>query len=497
MITSLHDQGKLGMGEPSGHLPPVDTAPPLQSAVRFTSNIVGPLLFVRDLLSFALAVPVAYSIYHWLLGNRLVESVHLFAGTAMIGTFFLLRISKDAYLQNLFTMNDRSDIAVFDALMSGLIATALVFLAGMVENFSRGLSILYLAATMTFLAISRWPFRGLLNHLSRKGVIGQRIAFYGADPESIASIRWMLAREMPHLDFVGIADDRPQCEVPSLPFLGGSEELSALARAGKVDQVFISSRDLPPARLQEIMDRLSSVCVDISLIPHQAVDLAPGYGVRMFGTLPVLTLWERPWRDVGGLIKRAEDMILAAIGLLIILPLMALAALAIRLSSAGPVFFVQPRIGFNNEIIHVLKFRSMYVSKADHRGFATTTRADPRVTPVGRVLRRLSIDELPQLLNVLKGDMSIVGPRPHATHMRVGEIYYQEAVKGYAGRHRIKPGITGLAQVKGLRGEIRTLERAKRRVELDQEYMQKWSVWLDLWIILLTVRAVFLDPDAY
>jgi lipopolysaccharide/colanic/teichoic acid biosynthesis glycosyltransferase len=130
-------------------------------------------------------------------------------------------------------------------------------------------------------------------------------------------------------------------------------------------------------------------------------------------------------------------------------------------------------------------------------GLQTTTKKDPRVTPVGRILRRLSIDELPQLLNVLKGDMSMVGPRPHATHMRVGDLFYQEAVKGYAGRHRVKPGITGLAQVRGLRGEIRTLDRARRRVELDQQYINQWSVWLDLWILVLTVRAVFLDADAY
>jgi lipopolysaccharide/colanic/teichoic acid biosynthesis glycosyltransferase len=139
----------------------------------------------------------------------------------------------------------------------------------------------------------------------------------------------------------------------------------------------------------------------------------------------------------------------------------------------------------------------MYVEKTDLQGLQTTTRQDPRVTPIGRILRRFSVDELPQLLNVLKGDMSVVGPRPHATHMRVGDLYYQEAVKGYAGRHRVKPGITGLAQVKGLRGEIRTLERAKLRVEYDQQYISHWSVWLDLWILLLTVRAVFLDADAY
>jgi lipopolysaccharide/colanic/teichoic acid biosynthesis glycosyltransferase len=176
---------------------------------------------------------------------------------------------------------------------------------------------------------------------------------------------------------------------------------------------------------------------------------------------------------------------------------MAISALLIRISSPGPVLFVQPRMGFNNEVIQVLKFRTMFTDKGDLSGAGATTRNDPRVTPVGRILRKLSIDELPQLLNVIKGDMSMVGPRPHPLQMKVGERYYQEAVRGYAGRHRVRPGLTGLAQVNGLRGEIRTVERAKRRVELDKEYIDRWSLWLDIRILFATVRAVFMDSDAY
>lgn len=466
---------------------------------RYTSNIVGPLLFLRDLLSFLLAFPVALIAYQGLVGQTLNQSVHYFAATAMFGAFILLRVSKDSYLQNLFTLNERGDSAIFDALLGGLVATALVFLSGTVENFSRGVSVLYVAATVSFLGLSRVPFHRMLDRMARRGIIGQRIAFYGADPGSIEAIRKVLAKsDLTHLHFVGVADDRPKLpDVPELRFIGGSEELADMARRGEVDQVLISVRNLPAARLHEIMERLNSVCVDISLIPDQAIDLAPDYRVRLIGTLPVLTVWQRPWRDVSGLLKRLEDIVLALLALLVVSPIMLVTALLIRLTSAGPVFFVQPRVGFNNEVIHVLKFRSMYAQQADLKGLQTTTKSDPRVTPVGKIIRRLSIDELPQLLNVLRGDMSMVGPRPHATHMRVGDLFYQEAVKGYAGRHRVKPGITGLAQVRGLRGEIRTMERAKRRVELDQQYINQWSVWLDLWILLLTVRAVFLDADAY
>jgi polysaccharide biosynthesis protein PslA len=467
--------------------------------VRFTSNIVGPLLFLRDMLSCALAVPLSLLIYHLLIGSRLDMSVHLFAGTAMIAAFILLRVSKDTYLQNLFSIHERTDSAIFDVLLAGLCATALVFLSGMVDNFSRGLSTLYILATVIVLSASKPIFRSLLDGLASRGVIGQRIAFYGADPDSIAGIqRVMGASGLTHLSFVGVADDRPKLEeVPFLPFLGGSEELANLARRGEIDQVMISVRGLPPERLQEIMLRLSSVCVDISVIPNQAIDLAPNYRVRLMGSLPVLTLWQRPLQDVSGLVKRLEDMVLGSVALFLLSPVILVTALLVRLTSPGPVLFVQPRVGFNNELIHVLKFRSMYVDRADLQGNQTTTRDDKRITPFGRFIRKFSLDELPQLLNVVKGDMSLVGPRPHATHMRVGALYYQEAVKGYAGRHRVKPGITGLAQVKGVRGEIRTLERAKRRVELDQQYIDQWSVGLDLWIMLLTVRAVFMDENAY
>ena len=467
--------------------------------VRFTSNIVGPLLLLRDSACCLIAVPLALAVYSSLFGERVVPSVHIFALAAMIGTFILLRVSKDSYLQNLFTISSRGDTAGFDALLSGLIATAIVFLTGMVDNFSRGLSSIYLLSCVVLLVASQPIFLRTLDRLAKRGTIGQRIAFYGADPLSIDGIRKALvSSNLPHLTFIGFADDRPEKQsVKSLKFLGGSDDLARLARAGQVDQVIISVRSLPRPRLLEIMDLLSTVCVDISVIPDQAIDLAPDYHVRLLGSLPVLTLWQRPWRDVSGLVKRAEDLILSSIALILLSPVMLITALLIRLTSDGPALFVQPRVGFNNEIIQVMKFRSMYADRSDFEGNRTTTRQDPRVTPLGRILRRTSIDELPQLLNVFKGDMSMVGPRPHATHMRVGDLYYQEAVKGYAGRHRVKPGITGLAQVKGLRGEIRTMERAKRRVELDQQYISRWSIWLDLWILMLTVRAVFLDADAY
>jgi Undecaprenyl-phosphate glucose phosphotransferase len=475
-------------------------APPTRKArVRFTSNIVGPIILLTDVVCLVLAVPMALIAYDLLVGDRVVYSVHLFALAILVASFLLIRSSRRAYRRTLVNLMHEEGDALVDATVSSLLASALVWQFGMIANYSRGVSLLYLVSLLFCLAVSRPLIRLMLTRMATRGAIEQRIAFYGADPQSVAMIRQLLnALDLPHLRFVGVADDRPKTEaLGDLKLIGGYDELAELARRGEVDQVLISVPNLPSKRLHEIVDGLSAVSVDVSLIPHEAIELAPDYRVHLLGSLPVLNLWQRPFRDINQFIKRGEDLFLGSIAIVFLAPLMGLAALLIRLTTTGPILFVQPRVGFNNEVINVLKFRTMYADQADIGARETTTKDDPRVTPVGRVLRKLSIDELPQLLNVMKGDMSLVGPRPHALEMRVGDRYYQDAVRGYAGRHRVRPGITGLAQVKGLRGEIRTVDRAKRRVELDKEYIDGWSPWLDIYIMIATVRAVFFDRDAY
>ena len=466
---------------------------------RFTSNIAGPIFFLADVLCILVSVPLALGAYALVRGDRIIPSVAIFAFIASAGTYLLIRTSRHAYRRTLVNLFDHEADAVIDALASVLIASALVWQFGMIENLSRGITILYVIAFCTCLILSRPIVRSIIRHLAGTGAIEQRIAFYGADPESIAIIRKVIAGiDMPHLRFLGVADDRPKVKnIEGLPLIGGLGELLALARSGELDQVLFCVPNLPRGRLHDIMDQLSNVSVDVAVIPAEAIQLAPDYRVQLLGQLPVLTLWQRPFRDVNGLVKRAEDLLIAGIATVLLSPLLLIAAVLVRFSSPGPIFFVQPRVGFNNELIRVLKFRTMYDDQSDMKAEQTTTANDPRVTPVGRVLRKLSIDELPQLWNVVRGDMSLVGPRPHATHMKVGDRYYQDAVRGYAGRHRVKPGITGLAQVKGVRGEIRTVERAKRRVELDCKYIENWSLGLDLLILFATARAVIWDSDAY
>lgn len=465
---------------------------------RFTSNIVGPIYLLADLICLAVSVPIALLAYDELFGSGVVASVHIFAFVVMTASYLLIRSSRRAYKRTLVDLVHGED-AIVDAIVANLLASALVWQFGLIDNYSRGVSVLYLLSLVICLAVSRPMIRGILTRLSGRGAIEQRIAFYGADPASVTMMRRLIdTLDLPHIRYVGVADDRPKVtEIDGMKLLGGYHELAEMARRGEVDQVLISVPNLPVERLHEIVEGLSAVSVDVSLIPAEAIELAPDYRVHLLGSLPVLNLWQRPFRDVNQFVKRGEDLILGGIALVLLAPIMGIAALLIRLTSPGPILFVQPRMGFNNEIIHVRKFRTMYADQSDIGARATTTRDDPRVTPVGRVLRKLSIDELPQLLNVMTGDMSLVGPRPHALEMRVGDHYYQDAVRGYAGRHRVRPGITGLAQVKGLRGEIRTIDRAKRRVELDKEYIDHWSPWLDLRIMLMTLRAVLYDSDAY
>jgi len=212
------------------------------------------------------------------------------------------------------------------------------------------------------------------------------------------------------------------------------------------------------------------------------------------GNVPFLDAFDKPLSGWGAFLKAVEDKVIASLAIVALSPVMALVALAIKLDSRGPVIFRQKRYGFNNELIEVYKFRSMYVDKADVDARKLVTRDDPRVTRVGRFIRRTSLDELPQFFNVLKGSLSLVGPRPHATQAKAHEQLYDEVVESYFARHRVKPGITGWAQINGWRGETDTAEKIQRRVEHDLFYIENWSLFLDLYILAKT-PFVLIDPE--
>jgi putative colanic acid biosynthesis UDP-glucose lipid carrier transferase len=242
--------------------------------------------------------------------------------------------------------------------------------------------------------------------------------------------------------------------------------------------------------------RLQELPVNVYLGSDMAGFIYPRLSFSSIGGVPMLGMAHKP-RPLSGwsrVLKILEDRAIAAIVLVLISPLLLLIALAIKLDSRGPVLFRQPRYGFNNRIFYVFKFRTMYHNRPPEQEVQQAKRDDPRVTRVGKWLRRTSLDELPQLLNVLQGTMSLVGPRPHPVALNE---QYAELIGGYFSRHRVKPGITGWAQVCGLRGETEGAEKMRARVEHDIHYIENWSLWFDLLILARTLVAGFVHKNAY
>ncbi len=269
------------------------------------------------------------------------------------------------------------------------------------------------------------------------------------------------------------------------------EAILSFVRATSAETVMIGFGSQPGRNADRIGRALADMPIEVVLCPEASLLAMPVIQARQVGGLSLLQVSRPPLGDWARLAKGLEDRLISALALLFFAPVMLLAAAAIRLETPGPALFRQQRFGFNNQPISVLKFRSMYASLGDPTGAQRTVRGDPRVTRVGRFIRRTSIDELPQLINVLRGEMSMVGPRAHPLKMTVGGELYHEAVAGYAARHRVKPGITGLAQINGCRGEIKTIEQAQARIRYDLEYVSRWSIWLDVKIMLLTPFKAF------
>ena len=247
----------------------------------------------------------------------------------------------------------------------------------------------------------------------------------------------------------------------------------------------------------QILKRLWELPVDIRISGQASkLKLSPRAHTHL-RNLPLLSVFDRPLTGWASFLKSAMDRSLAALLIVLPSPVLALTALAVRLDSKGPVLFKQRRYGFNNELIEIFKFRSMHVDLGDAHAVRLVTRGDPRVTPVGRFIRKMSLDELPQFFNVLSGQLSLVGPRPHATQAKAQEALYEQVVDGYFARHRVKPGITGWAQINGWRGETDTDEKIQRRVEHDFYYIENWSVLLDLYIVARTPFALLKTENAY
>ena len=295
---------------------------------------------------------------------------------------------------------------------------------------------------------------------------------------------------------LGFFDDRSGDRLGAtdeFPVIGALSGLADYVRENNVQLIFIALPIRHLDRVMSLLDDLQDSTASFYYVPDVFVfDLIQSRAGEIMGQ-PVIAMCETPFYGYRGILKRITDVFFTVCGLLLALPVMLLLALLIRLDSRGPVIFKQRRYGLDGHEIVVYKFRSMYVTE-DGGELVQATRDDPRVTRMGRFLRKFSLDELPQLFNVLQGRMSLVGPRPHAV---AHNEQYRKLIKGYMLRHKVLPGITGLAQVNGCRGETKTLEQMEARVSYDLEYLRKWSPWMDLKILLWTVLRVVHDSKAY
>jgi len=346
------------------------------------------------------------------------------------------------------------------------------------------------------LAMTIWVRR-----LKRQGIFNQRVAIFGAGPQGARLANYILTTDKLTITLVGFYDDRRDGRVPpshhDIPVLGNLTGLVAAIRNGGIDQVIVALPWSAEARLQAVVGRLALTPVRIRLAPDLASFVFARRPVVLLGDMPVMTLFERPISGVDAWAKAAEDRILAVLALAVLGIPMLLIALAIRLDSPGPVFFRQAREGFNNRPFRVYKFRTMFHNRAQDTDIIQASRRDPRITRVGAILRRTSLDELPQLINVLRGDMSVVGPRPHAASTRAGGRLFSDVLSSYAARHKVKPGITGWAQVCGWRGQTDTEDKLIKRFEHDLYYIENWSIWFDVYVLCRTVVAVILPRNAF
>ncbi|MDA7948310.1 MAG: undecaprenyl-phosphate glucose phosphotransferase [Hyphomicrobiaceae bacterium] len=431
-------------------------------------------------------------------GHILYAIAIVIAASGAILSFQALRLYDISIFSNLFRQ-----IAGICAgwTVTFALLMAIAFFAKLGEEYSRvwvagwyvsGLSALIVFRTALCLAVRNW---------SRLGRLNRRAVIVGGGPAAHKLIKALEASRDTDIRIYGVFDDRDDNRVSDriagYPRLGNIDELIEFGRDKRLDLLILTLPITAEKRLLELYQKLWVLPVDIRLSAHTNKLRFRPRAYSYIGNVPFIDMQDKAITDWDYVLKWVFDKVVASTLLLLLSPVMALIALAVKLDSPGPVFFKQKRHGFNNELIGVYKFRSMYTDKSDSNAAKLVTKNDDRVTRVGRFIRKTSLDELPQLFNVLKGELSLVGPRPHALQAKAAESFYADVVDGYFARHRVKPGITGWAQVNGWRGETDTHDKLQRRVEHDLYYIENWSIFLDLYILAMTPFALMKAENAY
>lgn len=457
---------------------------------------VSQLVRFLDVAAFGMVAAVVYTVYiagFWAAPWNYCAAV---AAYVMLMVSFFHRFGLydfetiTGWPRNMLTL-----VALMAAVLVVLIGLA--FALKVSEQFSRVWVFATAGGSAVLIVVLRGATLVLLRRWARDGGLRRNVALLGAGPQAERFIASLMNEQAPWQSIVGVFDDRRTriaAGVGGHPVAGDFADLVTAVRGGIVDIVVVALPWSADARLIEVLRRVRELPVHVYLCPDLVSYQAPAHTREILAGVPVLKLASLPMSGWGGAVKWIEDKVLATMLLVGLAPLMAAIAVAIKMDSPGPVLFRQRRYGFNNEDIEVLKFRTMYHFRPPEVGFVQATRDDPRVTRLGALLRKSSLDELPQLFNVLGGSMSLIGPRPHAI---AHNEQFVPLVASYDARHKVKPGITGWAQVNGFRGETDNIEKMRARVEHDIYYIENWSLWFDLKILILTALVVWTHPNAY
>jgi Undecaprenyl-phosphate glucose phosphotransferase len=407
-------------------------------------------------------------------------------------------------IEVLFSAKLRRGILLRSWGVTGVFLVTLGFVLKASTAISREWALVWFFATAAGLWLLRRLFSGWLSSNKRKGRFDLRTVVFGGGEQAGKLLEYLRSNDQLTVRIVGRYDDRSSSRedlasktvVQLPPSNGGLAALLSRIRTGEIDQVIVALPWALEERIQEVVRQLALTPVRIRLAPDLVGFAYMNKPFALLGDLPVLTLFDRPISGLDQSLKWLEDKLLGWIFLIGLAPLFALIAIAIKLDSPGPIFFRQRREGFNDRQFAIWKFRSMHHSASEWDSITQASRGDARITRVGAFLRRTSLDELPQLFNVIAGEMSLVGPRPHAPSTKAGQRLFREAVSTYAARHRVKPGMTGWAQVRGWRGPTDTEEKLIRRLDHDLYYIENWSVWFDLLILARTVGVAFAPKNA-
>ena len=403
-----------------------------------------------------------------------------------------------AAIRSLWKYISRTTLAWVLAL-AGL--ATLAFLLKLGSEFSRvWLAVWFVGGFSGLLAI-RITAKNLIHHWTAEGRLTQRAAIIGAGHTAQALIANLQNNPESDIEIVGVFDDRNTKRigehVDGYPLLGSTADLVEAARESRIDLLIVTLPLVAENRLVQILSQVSILPIDIKLAAQTSRLRFLPRTYSYIGNVAMLDVADKPISGWDQVTKSVFDRVVGTLALIALSPVMLLTALAIKWDSRGPILFKQKRYGLNNELIEVYKFRSMYTDMSDVNAAKLVTKDDPRVTPVGRFIRKTSIDELPQLFNVLIGNLSLVGPRPHATQAKAADALYQDVVAGYYARHKVKPGITGWAQINGWRGETDTELKIRKRVEHDLYYIENWSLFLDTYILLKTPASLLNTESAY